>query len=107
MCCLRVPCDDRHLLEGRKVLHASKTPEGCLDNRFVEACQMLEDIKTGKGGVCYSNYPVLAEMRRIFFSPSSIGGDNICKVLIYFDQLYGKMNSREKRQLMEELISEI
>ena len=34
-------------------------------------------------------------------------GDNIYKVLIYFDQLYGKMNDREKRQLIEELISEI
>mgnify|MGYP002235179969 FL=1 len=34
-------------------------------------------------------------------------GDNIYKVLIYFDQLYGKMDDREKRQLIEELISEI
>lgn len=31
----------------------------------------------------------------------------IYKILIYFDQLYGKMNDREKRQLIEELISEI
>ena len=29
------------------------------------------------------------------------------QVLIYFDQLYGKMNDREKRQLIEKLISEI
>ena len=34
-------------------------------------------------------------------------GDNIYKVLIYFDKLYSVMNEQEKRQIMESLISEI
>lgn len=34
-------------------------------------------------------------------------GDNIYKVLIYFEKLYAMMNEVERRQLMETLISEI
>ena len=34
-------------------------------------------------------------------------GDNIYKVLIYFEKLYAVMNEVERRQLMEMLISEI
>ena len=34
-------------------------------------------------------------------------GDNIYKVLIYFEKLYAVMNEIERRQLMEALISEI
>ena len=34
-------------------------------------------------------------------------GDNIYKVLIYFDKLYAVMSEQEKRQIMEALISEI
>ena len=34
-------------------------------------------------------------------------GDNIYKVLIYFEKLYGVMNEAERRQLIEALISEI
>ena len=34
-------------------------------------------------------------------------GDNIYKVLIYFDKLYARMDEQERRQLMEALISEV
>ena len=34
-------------------------------------------------------------------------GDNIYKVLIYFDKLYSAMNDVERRRVMETLISEI
>lgn len=34
-------------------------------------------------------------------------GDNIYKVLIYFDKLYNVMNDVERRQLITSLISEI
>ena len=34
-------------------------------------------------------------------------GDNIYKVLIYFDKLYSVMDELEKRKIMESLISEI
>ena len=43
--CLRVLCDYLHLLESWKVQHAPKTPEDDLDDRFVEACQMLEYVE--------------------------------------------------------------
>ena len=43
--CLRVLCDYLHLLESWKVRHAPKTPEDVLDDRFVEACQMLDYVE--------------------------------------------------------------
>ena len=42
---LRVLCDYLHLLESWKVQHAPKTPEDALDDRFVEACQMLDYVE--------------------------------------------------------------
>ena len=43
--CLRVLCDYLHLLEKRKMQCAPKTPEDALDDRFVEACQMLDYVE--------------------------------------------------------------
>lgn len=43
--CLRVLCDYLHLLESWKMQHAPKRPEEDLDNRFVEACQMLNYVE--------------------------------------------------------------
>ena len=43
--CLRVLCDYLHLLEHWKVQYAPKTPEDALDDRFVEACQMLDYVE--------------------------------------------------------------
>ena len=37
-------CDYLHLLESWKVQYAPKTPEDVLDDRFVEACQMLDYV---------------------------------------------------------------
>ena len=45
MYCQRVLCDYLHLLECWKVQHAPKTPEEDLDDRFVEACQMLDYVE--------------------------------------------------------------
>lgn len=45
MHCQRVLCDYLHLLENWKVQYAPETPEDTLDDRFVEACQMLEYIE--------------------------------------------------------------
>lgn len=53
MLCFRVLMDYLHLLEDWKVRYAPKTPDDDLDDRFVEACQMLchieymADILTG------------------------------------------------------------
>ena len=43
--CQRVLCDYLHLLERGKVQYAPKTPEDSIDDRFVEACQMLDYIE--------------------------------------------------------------
>ena len=43
--CRRVLCDYLHLLEHWKVQCAPETPEDTLDDRFVEACQMLDYIE--------------------------------------------------------------
>ena len=50
---------------------------------------------------------IAARAKKQTIEAEKLTGDNIYKVLIYFDQLYGKMDDREKRQLIEELISEI
>lgn len=43
--CQRVLCDYLHLLEDWKVRYAPTSPEDELDDRFVEACQMLDYIE--------------------------------------------------------------
>ena len=45
MMCFRVLTDYLHLLEDWKVRYAPKTPDDTLDDRFVEACQMLDYIE--------------------------------------------------------------
>ena len=45
MRCQRVLCDYLHLLENWKVQYAPNTPEDTIDDRFVEACQMLDYIE--------------------------------------------------------------
>ena len=43
--CQRILYDYLHLLERWKMQYAPKTPEDTLDDRFVEACQMLDYIE--------------------------------------------------------------
>ena len=43
--CRRVLCDYLHLLEHWKVQCAPKSPDDTIDDRFVEACQMLDYIE--------------------------------------------------------------
>ena len=45
MMCFRVLTDYLHLLEDWKVRYAPNTPDDALDDRFVEACQMLDYIE--------------------------------------------------------------
>ena len=42
--CFRVLCDYLHLLERWKVEYAPQSPEDDLDDRFVEACHMIEYV---------------------------------------------------------------
>jgi site-specific DNA recombinase len=50
---------------------------------------------------------IAARAKKQAIEAEKLTGDNIYKILIYFDKLYGKMNDAEKRQLIEALISEI
>ena len=43
--CQRILCDYLHFLENWKVQHAPKSPDDTIDDRFVEACQMLDYIE--------------------------------------------------------------
>ena len=45
MRCLRVLCDYLHLLEVWKQNYAPSNPDDSLDDRFVEACQMLDYVE--------------------------------------------------------------
>ncbi len=45
MFCFRVLTDYLHLLEDWKVRYAPKTPDDALNDRFMEACQMLDRIE--------------------------------------------------------------
>ena len=45
MLCFRALTDYLHLLEDWKVRYVPKTPDDALDDRFVEACQMLDYIE--------------------------------------------------------------
>ncbi|MDY5641524.1 MAG: CHC2 zinc finger domain-containing protein [Candidatus Faecousia sp.] len=45
MLCQRVLCDYLHLLEGWKERYAPSSPEEEWDDRFVEACQMLDRVE--------------------------------------------------------------
>ena len=53
--CQRVLCDYLHLLERWKVEYAPQSPEDELDDRFVEACHMIEymDEKTPHMHLCF------------------------------------------------------
>lgn len=48
-----------------------------------------------------------ARAKKSAIESEKVTGDNIYKVLIYFEKLYAVMNEDEKRQLIEALISEI
>ena len=48
-----------------------------------------------------------ARAKRQAIEAEKLTGDNIYKVLMYFDKLYSAMNDVERRRVMETLISEI
>lgn len=48
-----------------------------------------------------------ARAKKMAIEAEKLTADNIHKVLIYFEKLYAVMDEKEKRQIMESLISEI
>lgn len=69
-----------------------------LDDRLYKMYDKIEDTES---------LLIAARAKKMAIEAEKLTGDNIYKVLIYFDKLYSSMNEQEKRQLMEKLISEI
>ena len=69
-----------------------------LDDRLYRMYDKIEETE---------NLLIEARAKKTAIEAEKITGDNIYKVLIYFDRLYKVMNDVEKRQLMESLVSEI
>ena len=69
-----------------------------LDDRLYKMYDKIEDTE---------NLLIAARAKKMAIEAEKLTGDNIYKVLIYFDKLYAVMSEQEKRQIMESLISEI
>ena len=80
--------DDRHYVRRK----------ADLDDRLYKIYDKIEDTES---------LLIAARAKKLAIEAEKLTGDNIYKVLIYFDKLYSAMNEQEKRQLMEKLISEI
>lgn len=80
--------DDRHYIKRK----------ADLDDRLYRMYDKIEDVETQLIETRAKKQAVEAE---------KLTGDNIYKVLIYFEKLYDVMNEVERRQFMEALISEI
>ena len=80
--------DDKHYIKRK----------ADLDERLYKMYDKIEDTE---------NQLVAARAKKMAIEAEKLTGDNIYKVLIFFDKLYSVMDDQEKRQLMESLISEI
>ena len=80
--------DDRHYIKRK----------ADLDDRLYRMYDKIEDVETRL---------IEARAKKQAVEAEKLTGDNIYKVLIYFEKLYAVMNEVERRQLMEMLISEI
>lgn len=80
--------EDRHYIQRK----------ADLDNRLYRMYDKIEETE---------NLLIEARAKKTAIEAEKITGDNIYKVLIYFDRLYKVMNDVEKRRLMESLVSEI
>ncbi|HIX29961.1 MAG TPA: recombinase family protein [Candidatus Blautia stercoravium] len=80
--------DDRHYVRRK----------ADLDGRLYKMYDKIEDTES---------LLIAARAKKLAIEAEKLTGDNIYKVLIYFDKLYSAMNEQEKRQLMEKLIAEI
>lgn len=80
--------DDKHYIKRK----------ADFDDRLYKMYDKIEDTE---------GLLIAARAKKMAIEAEKLTGDNIYKVLIYFDKLYSVMNDEEKRQLMESLISEI
>jgi len=80
--------DDRHYYKRK----------ADLDDRLYKMYDKIEDTES---------LLIEARAKKMAVAAEKLTGDNIYKVLIYFDKLYSVMDELEKRKIMESLISEI
>ena len=80
--------DDRHYIRRKSDL----------DDRLYRMYDKIEELESQL---------MDARAKKTSIEVEKITGDNIYKVLIYFDKLYFAMNDVERRQLIEALIAEI
>ena len=80
--------DDRHYVRRK----------ADLDDRLYRMYDKIEETES---------LLIAARAKKQSIEAEKLTGDNIYKVLIYFEKLYGVMNEAERRQLIEALISEI
>lgn len=80
--------DDRHYIRRK----------ADLDDRLYRMYDKIEELESQL---------IAARAKKKSIEAEKITGDNIYKVLIYFDKLYFAMNDVERRQLIEALIDEI
>ena len=80
--------DDKHYIKRK----------ADLDDRLYKMYDKIEDTE---------NQLVAARAKKMAIEAEKLTGDNIYKVLIYFDKLYSVMDDQEKRQLMESLLYEV
>lgn len=69
-----------------------------LDDRLYRMYDKIEDLES---------LLIDAKAKKQTIEAEKLTGDNIYKILIYFDKLYKVMNDVERRQLITALISEI
>ncbi len=80
--------DDRHYIKRK----------ADLDDRLYRMYDKIENVETQL---------IETRAKKQAIEAEKLTGDNIYKVLIYFEKLYAMMNEVERRQLMEALIFEI
>lgn len=80
--------DDRHYIRRK----------ADLDDRLYWMYDKIEDLESKL---------IEARAKKQVIEADKLTGDNIYKVMIYFDRLYVVMNEAEKRQLVEALIAEV
>ncbi|MDO4961456.1 MAG: recombinase family protein [Eubacteriales bacterium] len=80
--------DDRHY----------KRKKGDLDDRLYRMYDKIDDLEQSL---------IEARAKKQSIEAEKLTGDNIYKVLIYFEKLYGMMDETEQRRFMEILIQEI
>ena len=80
--------DDKHYIKRK----------ADLDDRLYKMYDKIKDMK---------NQLIAARAKKMAIEAEKLTGDNIYKMLIYFDKLYSVMDDQEKRQLMEALLSEV